>query len=564
MENSRYGRKLLAVLLVVVLALALAACGKKNDTKLSESETVADTETLPDTEMITDVSETEIPTEEPAEAVPAALVELPEEDSSVYGNSIGNMYNEGALATNDYGGYYLYDMYEGAMYLFSADVGLAIPADTDVGLYLNYVDGVLYGTDDDLAIYAYDLAEDTTQLLREADDTVAYLQVVDDVIYFTAGEDSTLRSLPVTGGEETVLIDEPVYYPVVYKNWIIFQRDGDGESLYAMPLDGGDMVKLNDVASYQLIVDADKVYYQAKEGEDYSLRVLDLADGSERTLYDGTPYNMNISDGKLYFIREEACNCISYIDLSDPDAQIQILNPADAVLAALKEIYGEDAIGSFALTACSEMNICGDYMLFLCSETIDGTDYTDEYLYNLENDTVLVIPAITYDYTDWIAWTDDITDSSGSSSGSGSSGGSYQIITTATLEEYAQEVIDLVNKERASAGLGALTENAALMDMTAVRAGELAQKFSHTRPDGTTCFTVTGELGYSLDAAGSMGENIAFGQTSPTQVMNSWMNSSGHRSNILGEDYNYIGVGVYCDGSTLYWVQMFSSGDPAE
>ncbi len=87
------------------------------------------------------------------------------------------------------------------------------------------------------------------------------------------------------------------------------------------------------------------------------------------------------------------------------------------------------------------------------------------------------------------------------------------------------------------------------------RAKELEALFSHTRPDGSSCFTVLGEYGISYSGAG---ENIAAGQRSPEEVMNSWMNSQGHRENIMQDSYEKIGVGHYQgqDG-TQYWVQLF-------
>lgn len=79
-------------------------------------------------------------------------------------------------------------------------------------------------------------------------------------------------------------------------------------------------------------------------------------------------------------------------------------------------------------------------------------------------------------------------------------------------------------------------------------------KFSHTRPDGSDCFTaVNGEYGM-------MGENIAAGQPTPEAVMIDWMNSQGHRENILTPEYNVIGISCYLDETSEYgfhWVQMF-------
>lgn len=119
-----------------------------------------------------------------------------------------------------------------------------------------------------------------------------------------------------------------------------------------------------------------------------------------------------------------------------------------------------------------------------------------------------------------------------------------------SAEDYADKVIELVNKERKAAGLKALEKDDVLCANAETRAKELAKKFSHTRPDGTECFTaITVKFGFA-------GENIAQGQPTPADVMSSWMDSDGHRSNILSKDYAKIGVGF--DPSSNSWVQIFT------
>ena len=121
--------------------------------------------------------------------------------------------------------------------------------------------------------------------------------------------------------------------------------------------------------------------------------------------------------------------------------------------------------------------------------------------------------------------------------------------------EYAEAVIDLVNQEREKKGLSPLEMNETLMGGCEIRAEELVEKFSHTRPDGSSCYTVVqSEYGSSY-----IGENIAEGYTSPEHVMNGWMNSSGHRANILKKEYEEIGVGCYVYNGRKYWVQLFGA-----
>lgn len=119
-------------------------------------------------------------------------------------------------------------------------------------------------------------------------------------------------------------------------------------------------------------------------------------------------------------------------------------------------------------------------------------------------------------------------------------------------DSYADEVIKLVNKERSKRGLDPLTTTDKLRDAAEKRAKELGKSFSHTRPNGTSCFTVLGEYGISYSAAG---ENIAHGQHTPEDAMESWMNSEMHKKNILNPDFT--GIGVAYDEDTDSWVQIF-------
>lgn len=124
------------------------------------------------------------------------------------------------------------------------------------------------------------------------------------------------------------------------------------------------------------------------------------------------------------------------------------------------------------------------------------------------------------------------------------------------LSNYANEVLKLVNQERAKAGLSALTTNSSLTAAANKRAQETKQSFSHTRPNGTSFSTVLKEYGISYRTSG---ENIAYGQRTPQEVVNGWMNSPGHRANILNANFNKIGIGVYESNGTIYWSQLFTN-----
>lgn len=126
----------------------------------------------------------------------------------------------------------------------------------------------------------------------------------------------------------------------------------------------------------------------------------------------------------------------------------------------------------------------------------------------------------------------------------------------ADLQTYRNEVLRLVNEERAKVGAAPLTLNEKLCEAAQLRANEITTLFSHTRPDGSECFTALKGTGLTYRTAG---ENIAAGQSTPASVMNAWMNSSGHKANILNNSFSSIGIGfVKTDtGYGYYWVQMF-------
>ena len=115
-----------------------------------------------------------------------------------------------------------------------------------------------------------------------------------------------------------------------------------------------------------------------------------------------------------------------------------------------------------------------------------------------------------------------------------------------------QKILTLVNSERAKAGLPALQLDEKACVAANVRAKEVPIVFDHVRPNGSTSFTALDEAGVSYIAAG---ENIAKGYLTAEDVMTGWMNSEGHKANILTPSFTHIGVGY--DKSTHSWVQLF-------
>ena len=125
--------------------------------------------------------------------------------------------------------------------------------------------------------------------------------------------------------------------------------------------------------------------------------------------------------------------------------------------------------------------------------------------------------------------------------------------------DYRQEVLDRVNVERAKYGLQPLVMGDAKLTAAAQqRAEEIATVNSHVRPNGTKWYTVLSEYGVTDAAAG---ENAAWGSVSPEEVVNAWMNSEGHRANILDPEARAMGVGYYYNSSSTWghqWIQLFT------
>lgn len=122
---------------------------------------------------------------------------------------------------------------------------------------------------------------------------------------------------------------------------------------------------------------------------------------------------------------------------------------------------------------------------------------------------------------------------------------------------FESDMLKQVNAQRAKNGKSALTLNQSLCASARVRASEIAKDgcFSHTRPDGSGCFTAISGVSYR-----TAGENIAmgtWGYYGVDEIMDGWMNSEGHRANILNGDFSEVGFGCVVVNGNGYWVQMF-------
>ena len=125
-----------------------------------------------------------------------------------------------------------------------------------------------------------------------------------------------------------------------------------------------------------------------------------------------------------------------------------------------------------------------------------------------------------------------------------------------TYTDLINEVYEITNNYRSLVGVTSLTLDSSLVEAANITAKELSDSFSHTRPNGSSCFTVLSELGISY---GTAGENIAAGYSSSQSVMEGWRSSNGHYQNIISSKFKKIGIGVNIINNQYYWVQIFSN-----
>lgn len=139
--------------------------------------------------------------------------------------------------------------------------------------------------------------------------------------------------------------------------------------------------------------------------------------------------------------------------------------------------------------------------------------------------------------------------------------GEQKSVTVTVVTGFEDEMLAYINNERTNANKNTLVIDTELSRLATIRAAEASIRWSHTRPDGTSCFSIldTSPIRPRIKNAG---ENLAKNQTSVPQVMDTWMHSPGHRANILsqGNEYNSVGMAwVITQDGQYYWAQMFAT-----
>ena len=399
MQHMKRKKKQYSAMAALLLAVLLAGCG---DTPPAE-ETVGPV----GAEQKAEESVTE-PTEQPAEPVPEPESEPEEEnpdfeeDNNVYGNSMGNLYNEGIFVECGDGGY-IENNGDGRIIFLDAD-GKATVLDKLNTWYMNCKDGQLYGIQQAadggvLGLLSAVMDEKTENVTITLDETVkpeTLFLVNDDVYYTDAGTHRLYRYEPE--GEDELLIDTEVYHPVFYKDRIIYQMDADGESLHSVSLAGEEDVKLNDIRSYWPIVYRDRIYYQAVADAAYTLRRMEL-DGSEDTEVAKIRYNNPvICKDRLFLIDMDHQDLLSCLDLIQEEKGIQTIDiggEAEKLFAGREEVFGlpAGAFQNYQIDAYTNLSNIYDRLMF-------ETFYSDP-----QNEGNFVYFSMVYDpVTDQVAW----------------------------------------------------------------------------------------------------------------------------------------------------------------
>ncbi|MBD5493846.1 MAG: DUF5050 domain-containing protein, partial [Lachnospiraceae bacterium] len=272
----------------------------------------------------------------------------------------------------------------------------------------NYSDGILYGILDteneelkefngDIAVIEIDeenskISENFIENRKPAD-----ICVVNGVIYYSDKVSHKFLGYNPETDEETVLVDDKVYYPIIYKDLAVFQNASDGESLYSVSLDSGEITKLNDTCSYWPIVYKDKIYYQGLKDAAYTLRCMKL-DGTADMELAGLEFETPVICGnKLCFVDLSDHRVVSFLDLENPDAGIQKLDiEAQLLELMMKDEYiissGED-LSSYKLNHVSKLSYINGCLVFDTLYKDENGDYfADDAMYNFDTGEVSRFP----------------------------------------------------------------------------------------------------------------------------------------------------------------------------
>lgn len=379
-------RKLNVLFGVLGIAFLLSACSDNTE----NAEIVESSETLVESIVESEMeSEGEMETTEPETEEQEVFVE----DTNIYGNTMGNLYNDGVYVEAEDGSFIMRTRW-GQMYSVDSEENGNYME--NVNAYsLNYADGKIYGIslhekeEYNGILMICNMEEERFLMYAEKKTTAVYL--VNGVLYYVDANTNNLICFDPETEEETLLIDKAVYYPCFYKDVIIFQLDEDGESLYSIPITGGEMTKLNDMHSHWPLVYKDKIYYQGVEDASYTLRCMNL-DGSDDTELAAVRYNNPVlCEDKLCFVDVNNPKFILFLDLSNPDMGIQTLDFGEELIELLKNY--DDTFDGYKMIEVSNLAYLNGSLVFWTLYSADeGNMIGDAGKYNFENEKLELAP----------------------------------------------------------------------------------------------------------------------------------------------------------------------------
>lgn len=265
------------------------------------------------------------------------------------------------------------------------------------------------------------------------------------------------------------------------------------------------------------------------------------------------PFYIEHLGGDVYYIREAYGKYISYNDTAKIGAQV-VVNTTPTKWKIYMDYDGQkkytlrlNSNKDLALMTYGRCDENQDSMVKLSEQLMSWSSVNSQAQFTIDNGSIdRYIPQ-------WYKDLKNGLDAPSETEKPSKFGDVPAALKHTTKEEW--DVLRLTNIERAKAGLPMLVTFDSLQKAAGVRSDELMKLYSHTRPNGKNAFTALGEQGISMTTGA---ENIARGQGTPENVVKDWMNSPGHKANILTEKLRYMGTGFSFD-SNGHWVQLFAT-----
>lgn len=372
---------------IAVIAI-LSGCGSASS-EMAGQNIISETETS--TEEITSIEEIQEKAQE--EAVLEKVQEVQEApeaeaDTTIYGNTAGNILGGGLLLEDD-DYYYLYHGYDNCVYKTEKKTGISDKIADGYCLQLNMVDGKIYANNaqDEVIVEINPESGETVEIRKGS---IEYLLLADGELYFTDISDNSLRKYSLGSREETVLVDQAIVTPCIYKDAVYFAMDNDEHYLYSVPRKGGETTQINRVYSFMPTVYKDRIYFLGKENEEYSIRSMELDGSDQKVIVETDAVFMNLYDGKLYYVDGADRGKIYFLDLDSEDMAPEVLELEENIKEAVNR-YAIVPVSEYNLEGYMGMNFQQDHMAFMCTETINGEQYMDEYIYDFAKDSIMPV-----------------------------------------------------------------------------------------------------------------------------------------------------------------------------